>query len=59
MRFLSFLLISLFSLIASIPTWAISDSDLNVRNVNITTTNATNPLLESFIAPIQGFFFAP
>ncbi len=57
MKFLSLILIALFSLFLSVPTWAIQD--INVRNTDIGTSGRTNSVLEEFIIPIHEFFFSP
>ncbi len=57
MKFLSLVFLSFFVLLHSVSLWALTDKELNVRNINIGTTGNSNSDLDDFISPIQEFFF--
>lgn len=50
-------LILVFSFTGSV--FADVNDNIDVRNIDIGTTGGNNEQLDSFISPIQGFFFTP
>lgn len=61
MRILSLFIIIITQLLLSVSTYAVGEireSDLNVRNINITDTGKQNEVLDRFISPVREFFFS-
>lgn len=55
----SLLLVFICFFFSAIGTVFASDiNDINVRDINVTTTGVRNSMLESFIAPFSEFFFS-
>jgi hypothetical protein len=53
------ILISLFSLFSTGLAAPTTNDQLNVRETQVSSSDANNTILESFVQPIRNFFFAP
>jgi Type IV secretion system pilin len=53
------ILVSLFSVFSWAVAAPTTSDQLNVRETTISSSDANNSILESFVGPLRGFFFAP